>query len=82
MPASPESRELAQARHLPGSDTHRARVTRALDALVAVMFAPQCAACKTVLEHPTEGPVCGDCWRAVLPLTLPVCDICGDPLPS
>jgi ComF family protein len=82
MPASPESLELADAVDRPAGHSRRAGVTRALDALVAVMFAPQCAACTRVLEHPTRGPVCEDCWRAVLPLTPPVCDICGDPLPS
>ncbi len=82
MSASPQILDPADSLHPSGSNTRRTGVTRALDALVAVMFAPQCAACKTVLEHPTEGPVCGDCWRGVLPLTPPVCDSCGDPLPS
>jgi ComF family protein len=35
-----------------------------------------------MLQHPTEGPVCESCWRAILPLTPPVCDRCGDPLPA
>lgn len=82
MPASSESLGLADTLHLSGSGPRRARVRRALDALAAVVFAPHCAACMTVLEHPSDGPVCEDCWRAVLPLTPPVCDICGDPLPS
>src|SRR5690349_1066394 len=54
----------------------------ALDALLAVLFAPRCAACDAPLEQPTAGPVCGDCWRAILPLTPPLCDACGDPLPT
>lgn len=54
----------------------------ALDALVSVVLAPACAACDQVLDHPTRGPVCGRCWRSILPLTPPLCDRCGDPLPS
>jgi ComF family protein len=38
--------------------------------------------CETLLEHPTRGPVCGICWRSILPLTPPLCDRCGDPLPT
>jgi len=53
-----------------------------LDALVAVLFAPSCAACGELLERPTEGPVCAMCWRSILPLTPPLCDACGDPLPT
>ena len=46
------------------------------------MLAPACVACETPLEHPTDGPVCGACWRSILPLTPPVCERCGDPLPT
>lgn len=53
-----------------------------IDALLAVLLAPQCAACSCPLDHPTEGPVCSACWSSILPLTPPLCDICGDPLPS
>jgi ComF family protein len=38
------------------------------DALMAVTFAPQCAACSAVLDAPTRGPVCGACWSLVRPL--------------
>jgi ComF family protein len=54
----------------------------ALDPLLSVLFAPSCAACERLLDHPTEGPVCRSCWRSILPLTPPLCDRCGDPLPS
>lgn len=29
-----------------------------------------------------RGPVCGACWAAIVPITPPVCDQCGDPLAS
>ena len=53
-----------------------------LDALLSVVLAPHCAACGTLLEHPTRGPVCEACWRSIRPLTPPLCDRCGDPLPT
>lgn len=53
-----------------------------LDALLSVVLAPPCAACGTLLEHPTRGPVCEACWRSIRPLTPPLCDRCGDPLPT
>jgi ComF family protein len=52
------------------------------DALASVLFAPACAACAEPLDRPTRGAVCQACWRAVRPLTPPLCDGCGDPLPS
>ena len=57
-------------------------VRSACDAIVSVVLAPACAACSAMLERPTRGPVCDDCWRSILPLTPPLCDRCGDPLPS
>lgn len=38
--------------------------------------------CEELLDHPTQGPVCRPCWQSILPLTPPLCDRCGDPLPS
>jgi ComF family protein len=55
---------------------------RIADAIVAVVLSPACAACEEPLEHPTQGPVCAGCWRSILPLTPPLCDRCGDPLPT
>jgi ComF family protein len=52
------------------------------DGLLAVLLAPVCAACRTPLDEPTRGPVCGACWAGVVPITPPVCDTCGDPLAS
>jgi ComF family protein len=55
---------------------------RAIDALLAVILAPACAACDAPLEEPSRGPICGRCWRQIVPITPPVCDGCGDPLQS
>jgi len=52
------------------------------DALLAVLLSPRCAACGNALDRPTLGPVCTKCWLSILPLTPPLCDRCGDPLPS
>ena len=61
----------------------KAEAVRAgLDALLAVVLAPSCAACGELLEHPSRGPVCGICWQSIRPITPPVCDRCGDPLPA
>jgi ComF family protein len=64
------------------AQTLRAGLTAALDPLLSVVFAPACAACGEPLDTPTRGPVCGRCWRSILPLTPPLCDACGDPLAS
>ncbi|OFV89804.1 MAG: hypothetical protein A3G76_00045 [Acidobacteria bacterium RIFCSPLOWO2_12_FULL_65_11] len=53
-----------------------------LDAVLAVALAPVCAACGAPLDQPTRGPVCAGCWRSILPLTPPLCDRCGDALPT
>jgi ComF family protein len=53
-----------------------------VDGLLSVLVAPVCAACERPLEVPTSGPVCGSCWSAVARITPPLCDVCGDPLPS
>ena len=52
------------------------------DALLAVLFAPACAACGRQLERPTRGPVCEACWGSIRALTPPLCAACGDPLPT
>lgn len=52
------------------------------DALLSIVIAPTCAACQRPLEEPTRGPVCAGCWTSITPMTPPVCDRCGDPLPS
>ena len=59
-----------------------ASATHLANALVSVLLAPQCAACKAILDTPLAGCVCVNCWDAVRPITPPVCDGCGDPLPA
>lgn len=54
----------------------------ACDALIAVLVAPACAACRRPLAAPTRGPVCEDCWRTIPPLIPPCCTTCGDALAS
>jgi ComF family protein len=53
-----------------------------VDALVSVALAPQCAACGRVLDTPSRGAVCTDCWSAIVSFLPPLCRRCGDPLPS
>jgi ComF family protein len=52
------------------------------DGVLAVVLAPTCAACDAPLEEPTHGPVCRACWSGIAQFTPPLCDRCGDPLPS
>lgn len=52
------------------------------DAVMAVLFAPLCAACREPLETPLRGAVCATCWSTIRPLTEPLCHVCGDVLPS
>lgn len=67
---------------LQACTTPSSTLLAAADALLSVVLAPSCAACEELLERPTNGPVCAACWRSILPLTPPLCDRCGDPLPS
>lgn len=60
----------------------RASLGRAADGVVAVLLAPQCAACARLLDAPMAGPVCDLCWASIVPVTPPFCDACGDPLLS
>ncbi|CAN5881023.1 ComF family protein [soil metagenome] len=57
-------------------------IARCLDAAMAVLFAPFCAACAAPLEAPSGGAVCDRCWTSITPLTDPLCETCGDGLPS
>ena len=63
------------------SNLHSA-VCNVSDAILSVVLSPPCAACDMPLLHPTRGPVCDSCWSSIVPLTHPLCDRCGDPLPT
>ena len=52
------------------------------DAIVAVLLAPCCAACDAPLDRPTQGCVCPACWGDIHSLTEPLCETCGDALPT
>jgi ComF family protein len=67
---------------LNASTSLNSALRAAADAVLAVVFAPACAACGTPLERPSRGPVCDGCWGSIIPITPPVCDRCGDPLPT
>jgi ComF family protein len=43
----------------------------AVDAVLAMAFAPACASCAAVLDSPLAGPVCDGCWRAIGPFPHP-----------
>ncbi|MEQ1912192.1 MAG: ComF family protein [Vicinamibacterales bacterium] len=49
-----------------------------LDAVLAVVLAPSCAACHETLRRPTCGCVCSSCWNSVITQAEPHCDRCGD----
>lgn len=36
------------------------------NAVLSALFAPPCAACNTVLDHPLDGAVCARCWAAIV----------------
>jgi ComF family protein len=52
------------------------------DAVTSVVLAPCCACCDRPLDEPTRGAVCGACWSSITPATGPLCETCGDALPS
>ena len=58
-----------------------AELRRIGDAVLAVAWAPSCAACEMPLESPTRSVVCPACWQAVALNRPPVCAGCGTPLP-
>jgi len=59
-----------------------AALRAAVDGLLAVVLAARCAACSSLLERPTAGPVCASCWASLPLLPLPQCVVCGDTLTS
>lgn len=57
-------------------------LSKTANSIVRLLLAPACAACREALERPLDGAVCAACWTAVPRLTPPLCDLCGDSLPS
>jgi len=52
------------------------------NAAISVLLAPYCACCGAALATPAGGAVCDACWSAVPTTVPPLCDLCGDALPS
>jgi ComF family protein len=52
-----------------------------VDPVLAVVFPSFCPVCARVLDHPTRGPLCERCWRALPRHREPLCR-CGAPLPE
>jgi ComF family protein len=68
------------ARFQPLIAAARFAAIKLTDSVSAIVFAPSCAVCNAVLDGPLGGCVCEACWKAVRPITPPICDRCGDPL--
>lgn len=45
---------------------HSGRIV--IDAALALVIAPACASCASVLDAPLSGPICPSCWAAVPPV--------------
>ena len=54
-------------------------ISRLVDGVLSVVWAPCCATCDVVLDQPSLGVVCGGCWRHVQMITPPMCMRCGVP---
>jgi ComF family protein len=54
----------------------------ATNALVRLLLAPACPGCGHPLDRPLDGPICLACWLGIPRLVGPLCDLCGDQLPS
>lgn len=72
---------ITERRLIPNPKSLIPTGARAANALLAALLAPSCAVCSILLDEPLSGCVCESCWRSVLPITPPVCDRCGDPMP-
>ena len=46
---------------------------RTFDALISILLAPACAACRRPLDEPSRGAVCAACWTAIVPLAPAGC---------
>ncbi len=56
-------------------------IREAADSLLSVLLAPTCVGCGELLQTPLAGPMCDACWRAIVPLTPPLCVRCAEPIP-
>ena len=63
-------------------DYMRTGASKTADALIAALFAPVCVACRRVLDTPMRSVVCAACWQSLRVFTPPLCDRCGEPLPT
>jgi len=52
---------------------------RLCDGILCLAWAPRCAACDRLIDGPTRGVVCADCWYQVQRITPPLCEQCGLP---
>jgi len=57
-------------------------VVRWANLAIDALFAPLCVACERPLGTDRQGPVCARCWSAILVVSPPWCDCCGEPLRS
>ena len=64
---------------LPRATSLSARAWRAFDPILAVVFPAACPACGDPVPHPSEGPLCAECWLR-LPRHRGVVCRCGVPL--
>jgi ComF family protein len=60
----------------------REHLSELVSPALTVLLAPACLVCDAPLDRPLGGPVCQRCWRAITPLSPPLCETCGDVLPS
>jgi len=58
---------------------NQSAVFRIVDPVLAVVFPSRCPECQSFVEHPTRGPLCGDCWAALPRHRGELCP-CGVPL--
>src|SRR5206468_10047259 len=65
----------------PAMNSMRAASNTA-DALIAALFAPVCVACGRALDAPMQSVACAACWQNLRVFTPPLCDRCGEPLPT
>ena len=55
-------------------------VRTAWEAICAALLSPPCALCGRILDEPTRGAICGQCWSTARLLTPPLCERCGYPV--